>query len=155
SVDTSRIIKADEEPGNWLTHGRTYSEQRFSPLNRITRDNVGRLGLAWTYELKANRGAEATPLVVDRVMYMPSAWSIVHALDAATGQEKWVYDPKVERSTVAKACCDGVNRGVAIYGDRIFVGVLDLDGRLEAIDTRTGTLVWSKVTVDQSKSYTI
>ena len=112
--DTQRIIAADTEPGSWLTHGRTYGEQRFSPLTKISTDTVGRLGLAWTYEMRTNRGASATPLVVDGVMYVTSAWSLVYALDAATGQERWVYDPKVDRAVGAKACCDVVNRGVAI-----------------------------------------
>jgi quinohemoprotein ethanol dehydrogenase len=152
-VDTQRILRADDQPGNWLTHGRTYSEQRFSPLTAIRKDNVGRLGLAWSYELKSSRGAEATPLIVDGVMYTSSAWSIVHAIDAATGRELWVYDPAVDRSVGAKACCDTVNRGVAFYAGKVFVGVLD--GRLEAIDSGTGKRVWSTVTVDQSNAYTI
>ena len=87
-------MAADTEPGSWLTHGRTYGEQRFSPLTKISTDTVGRLGLAWTYEMKTNRSASATPLVVDGVMYVTSAWSLVYALDAVTGQERWVYDPK-------------------------------------------------------------
>ena len=81
-VDTARIVAADNEPGNWLTHGRTYGEQRFSPLRAIDTGTVKRLGLAWSYDLEMNRGAEATPLVVDGVMYVTSAWSIVHAIDA-------------------------------------------------------------------------
>ena len=100
---TQRILAADTEPGSWLTHGRTYGEQRFSPLTRINGETVGKLGLAWTYEMKTNRGASATPLVVDGVMYVTSAWSLVYALDAVTGQERWVYDPKVDRAVGAKA----------------------------------------------------
>ena len=84
-VDTARIVAADDEPGNWLTHGRAYSEQRYSPLRAIDTESVNRLGLAWSYDLEMNRGAEATPLVVDGVMYVTSAWSIVHAIDARTG----------------------------------------------------------------------
>ena len=152
-VDTARIVKADTEPGNWLTHGRTYGEQRFSPLKAINTETVSRLGLAWSYDLEMPRGAEATPLVVDGVMYVTSAWSIVHALDARTGQRLWVYDPKVDRAVGAKACCDVVNRGVAAYAGKVFVGVID--GRLVAIDARSGTAVWQVVTVDQSQPYTI
>lgn len=150
---TARIVAADSEPGNWLTHGRTYAEQRFSPLTQIGTDTVGRLGLAWTYELGTNRGAQATPLVVDGVMYVTSAWSLVYALDAATGQERWVYDPKVDRAVGAKACCDVVNRGVAVYEGRVYVGVID--GRLVSLDAGTGTVQWETVTVDQSQPYTI
>jgi quinohemoprotein ethanol dehydrogenase len=152
-TDTRRILAADTEPGSWLTHGRTYGEQRFSPLTRIRPETVGRLGLAWTYELKTNRGASATPLVVDGVMYVTSAWSLVYALDAVTGQERWVYDPKVDRAVGAKACCDVVNRGVAVYDGKVFVGVID--GRLVALDAVTGSVVWQTVTVDQTQPYTI
>jgi PQQ-dependent dehydrogenase (methanol/ethanol family) len=151
--DTQRIVAADTEPGSWLTHGRTYGEQRFSPLTKVSAETVGRLGLAWTYEMKTNRGASATPLVVDGVMYVTSAWSLVYALDAVTGQERWVYDPKVDRSVGAKACCDVINRGVAVYEGKVFVGVID--GRLVALDTKNGSVVWETVTVDQSQPYTI
>jgi len=152
-VDTKRVVAADHEPGNWLTHGRTYSEQRFSPLKAINTETVGRLGLAWSYDLKMGRGAEATPIVVDGVMYVTSAWSVVHAINARTGRGLWVYDPKVDRAVGAKACCDVVNRGVAVYGGKVFVGVID--GRLAAVDAKTGALVWETVTVDQSQPYTI
>ena len=152
-VDTARIVAADDEPRNWLTHGRTYSEQRYSPLRRIDTESVKRLGLAWSYDLAMNRGAEATPLVVDGVMYVTSAWSIVHAIDARSGARVWVHDPKVDRAVGAKACCDVVNRGVAVYGGKVFVGVID--GRLVALDAATGSVAWETVTVDQSQAYTI
>ena len=152
-VDTARIVAADGEPGNWLTHGRTYSEQRYSPLGAIDTQSVKRLGLAWSYDLEMNRGAEATPLVVDGVMYVTSAWSIVHAIDAGTGARRWVYDPKVDRAVGARACCDVVNRGVAVYDGMVFVGVID--GRLVALDAANGSMVWETMTVDQSQAYTI
>ncbi len=97
AVNQERLLAADQEPQNWLTYGRTYSEQRFSPLAQITTENVKRLGLAWSYEFRDGRGVEATPIVVDGVMYVTSAWSIVYALDAKTGKELWVYDPEVPR----------------------------------------------------------
>ena len=100
-----------------------------------------------------NRGPEATPLVADGVMYVTSAWSIVHAVDAKTGTKLWVHDPRVSREVGPKACCDVVNRGVALYGGRVFVGVLD--GRLLALDARTGAVAWEVVTVDQTQAYTI
>src|SRR5262245_51518895 len=153
AVTEARIACADREPGNWMTHGRTYSEQRFSPLDDINRENVSQLGLAWSYELREPRGAEATPIVVDGVMYVTSAWSIVYALDAATGRELWVYDPEVPRARGASACCGVVNRGVAGGNGKVYVGTLD--GRLVAIDARTGSRVWEAVTVDQSRPYTI
>lgn len=152
-VDAARITAADSNPGEWVTHGRTYSEQRFSPLDKINASNVGELGLAWSFDLPENRGIEATPLVADGVMYTTSAWSIVRAFDAKTGKLLWEHDPAVPKSTGVKACCDSVNRGVALWGGKVFYGTLD--GRLEALDAKTGKLVWSKVTVDQSKPYTI
>ena len=153
NVDGARLAAADADTQNWLTHGRTYSEQRFSPLKSIDEENVARLGLAWYYDLGTSRGVEATPLVVDGVMYTTSAWSIVYALDAKTGRELWVYDPQVPKRWGQFACCDVVNRGVAVWGGKVFVGTLD--GRLDALDAATGKLVWEKVTVDQSLPYTI
>ena len=101
AVDTARIAAADTEPHNWLSHGRTYSEQRFSPLTQINVDTVEALGLAWYLDLGTNRGLEATPLVVDGVMYVSGAWNLVHAIDAATGALLWRYDPEVSRPWVA------------------------------------------------------
>ncbi len=152
AVDTARISTASAQD-EWLTYGGTYDEQRHSRLNAINAENVGQLGVAWTYDLATNRGVESTPIVVDGTMYVTSAWSVVYALDAKTGAEKWVYDPKVDKAVGVKACCDVVNRGVAVYDGKIFVGVID--GRLEALDAKTGEVVWSKVTVDQTKPYTI
>ena len=151
-VDTKRILENSPDT-EWLTYGGGYDEQRHSRLTKINRDNVSDLGVAWTYDLATNRGVEATPIVVDRTMYVTSAWSHVYALDAATGAELWTYDPAVDRSVGVNACCDVVNRGVAVYQGKVFVGVID--GRLEALDAKTGDVIWSKVTVDQSKPYTI
>ena len=152
AVDTARISTASAGD-EWLTYGGTYDEQRHSKLNQINKDNVSQLGVAWTYDLATNRGVESTPIVVDGVMYVTSAWSVVYALDAKTGAEKWVYDPAADRAVGVKACCDVVNRGVAVYDGKVFVGVID--GRLEALNAETGEVIWSKVTVDQSLPYTI
>ncbi len=152
AVDTARISSASAAE-EWLTYGGTYDEQRHSRLTAINTNNVSQLGVAWTYDLATNRGVESTPIVVDGTMYVTSAWSVVYALDAKTGAEKWVYDPGVDRAVGVKACCDVVNRGVAVYDGKVFVGVID--GRLEALDAKTGKLVWSKITVDQTRPYTI
>ena len=152
-VDAARIVQADQDPGNWLTHGRTYSEQRFSPLAKIDASNVKQLGLAWSVDLDTHRGQEATPLIIDGVLYSTSAWSKVQAINAASGNLLWQYDPKVPGETGVKACCDTVNRGVAAYEGKLFLGTLD--GRLVALDAATGSEVWSVVTVDQSQAYTI
>jgi alcohol dehydrogenase (cytochrome c)/quinohemoprotein ethanol dehydrogenase len=152
-VDDARLTAAAQDRNNWVTHGRTYDEQRFSPLDQINADNVNKLGLAWALNLDTGRGQEATPLVVDGVMYSTSAWSKVQAIDAATGKLLWQYDPQVPGETGVKACCDVVNRGVAAWKGRVYVGTLD--GRLVAIDAQTGKEIWSVVTVDQTKKYTI
>ena len=149
----NRLINAASEPQNWLTHGGTYAEQRFSSLTAISTANIDQLGLAWATDLQSERGQESTPLVVDGTMYVTLAWSKVVALDAATGAEKWRYDPKVPGRFGVSACCDVVNRGAAYDDGRIFVGTID--GRLIALDARTGALLWSQLTVDQSKPYTI
>jgi quinohemoprotein ethanol dehydrogenase len=151
NVDAEAIIAAD--PANWLSHGRTYAEQRFSPLAVITTDNVADLGLAWFADLDTARGQEATPLVIDGRIYISTAWSKVKAYDGASGELLWEFDPEVPGETAVKACCDVVNRGVAAWGKRLYLGTLD--GRLIALDRDTGKPAWSQVTVDQSKAYTI
>ena len=99
NVDENRMIQADHDPANWMTYGRTYSEQRFSPLARITADNAKQLGLAWYADLDTNRGQEATPLVIDGVLYVSTAWSMVKAYDAKTGTLLWSYDPACRASS--------------------------------------------------------
>ncbi len=138
---------------NWLTYGLNYSENRFSQLQQITDKNAQNLGLAWTYELGADRGVEATPLVANGVMYVTGPWSMVYALSALTGKELWKYDPEVPKSYGEKACCDVVNRGVALYKGKVFVA--SLDGRLIALNATTGKKMWETLTVDSSKPYTI
>ncbi|MBF8780359.1 PQQ-dependent dehydrogenase, methanol/ethanol family [Pseudomonas fulva] len=153
-VDGQRIIAADKEPGNWMSHGRTYDEQRYSPLKAINASNVSQLGLAWSYKLDLDRGVEATPIVVDGVMYTTGPFSVVYALDARDGKLLWKYDPQSDRHRAGEACCDAVNRGVAVWKGKVYVGVLD--GRLEAIDASTGKRVWSVDTRnDDKRSYTI
>ena len=153
AVDHNRIVAAASNHSDWLTHGRNYAEDRFSSLDVINSENIDRLGLAWSHDLGLQRGIEATPLVVDGILYISGPWSVVWAFDARTGAKLWEWDPKVDRSYAQKACCDVVNRGVALYEGKIFVGTLD--GRLVALDAATGHPIWSRVTVDQSKAYTI
>jgi quinohemoprotein ethanol dehydrogenase len=153
AVDGGRIASADKEPGNWMSSGRTYGEQRFSPLKQINDQNVTKLGLAWRFDLDTPRGQEATPLVIDGVMYFTSAWSKVFALNAATGEELWSFDPKVAPEWAVNSCCDVVNRGVAAWNGKVFVGALD--GRLIALDAASGNRVWQAQTTDPSKRYTI
>jgi PQQ-dependent dehydrogenase (methanol/ethanol family) len=153
AVTKERILNADGEPGNWLSHGRTYSEQRYSPLSQITDQNVDQLGLAWHFDLGDTRGIEATPIVVDGVMYVTGGWSKVFALDAVTGEQIWAYDPGVDKAYFINLCCDAVNRGVAAWEGKIITGVLD--GRLVALDAATGELAWEVQTTPTDKPYSI
>ncbi|ALO46005.1 PQQ-dependent dehydrogenase, methanol/ethanol family [Pseudohongiella spirulinae] len=153
SVDAARLISADSEPGQWMSTGRTYWEQRYSPLTQINESNVDQLGLVWSSDLDTSRGQEATPIMVDGALYVTTAWSMVKAYDAATGQLLWEFDPEVDRARGVDACCDVVNRGVAVWDGKVFFGALD--GRLIALDSASGEQVWSQVTVDQSQPYTI
>jgi PQQ-dependent dehydrogenase (methanol/ethanol family) len=152
-VTAERLVNANAEPGNWLSHGRTYFEQRFSPLDQINRNNVAQLKLSWFFDFDDYNVVEATPLVVDGRMYVTAAKGKLYALDAATGKELWHYDPEVPPEVLVRACCQPVNRGAAVWGDRVFVGTLD--GRLVAVDARTGRLVWERRTVDPAEPYTI
>lgn len=153
AVDGARIQAADDEPGQWMSHGRNYSEDRFSPLTTIKDSNVDQLGLAWSLDLGTKRGIEATPIVVDGVMYTTGSWSMVYAVDAKTGALIWQYDPEVPRDWMINACCDAVNRGAAVWKGNVYVGTID--GRLIALNAASGELVWSTNTIDRSQPYTI
>ena len=153
AVDAARLTAADRDPGNWMSYGRTYGEQRFSPLTGITADNASKVGLAWFANLDTDRGQQATPLVIDGVMYVSTAWSKVKAYNAATGQLLWSFDPQVPGEYAVKACCDVVNRGVAAWQGRIYVGTLD--ARLIALDARSGKPVWSVAVADRNHAFTI
>lgn len=137
----------------WPVHGGTDLEQRFSPLDQINSSTVNKLGLVWHHQFDSSRGQEATPIVIDGVMYVSSAWSRVDALDAATGRLLWHYDPEISGRVAFDACCDVVTRGVAVSNGRVFLAALD--GRLIALDAKTGKPVWSVQTTDKAKPYTI
>ena len=149
ACNSSRHSKAADDAADWTMYGRTYDEQRFSPLTQINEQNVAKLGLLWSREFGTTRGLEATPLVLNGVIYTTGEWSVAYALDARTGEILWTYDPKVPRARARSICCDVVNRGVALYHGKVYVGTLD--GRLIALDAKSGTPIWDVVTVDQSK----
>ena len=154
AVDGASIKANTATSNDWPTIGLDYAETRFSKLNQITTDNVGKLGLVWTYPLESSRGVEATPLVVDGIMYVTASWSVVHAVDARTGKRIWTFDPGIDKEKGYKGCCDVVNRGVALWKGKVFVGAYD--GRLIALDAVTGKKVWEKDTiVSKEHSYTI
>lgn len=141
AVDADRLRRAAAEPDVWLSSGRTYDEQRFSPLTQINDTTVSRLGLAWFHDLDSVRGNEATPVMVDGVLYTIAPWNITTALDAKTGKVLWVFDPKVNRAKGRQACCDVVSRGVAVWKGKIIIATLD--GRVIGVDSRNGTEIWS------------
>jgi len=153
TVDDRRLLDAQGEPDQWMMVGRDYSEQRFSPLAQINKENVTRLGLAWFFATGSRRGLEATPVVVDGVLYTTGTWSKVYAFDAASGRLLWRYDPQVPRRWGAYACCDAVNRGVAVWEGKVYLA--SLDGRLIALDALTGRRLWSILTVPPDRPYTI
>ncbi|MEM6929737.1 MAG: PQQ-dependent dehydrogenase, methanol/ethanol family, partial [Myxococcota bacterium] len=157
TLDTKAIIANDATDKEWPSYGLDYAETRHSQLAQIDSSNVGDLGLAWSYDLESIRGVESSPLVVDGVMYVTGSWSIVHALDAVTGEKRWVYDPEVDRNWASRGCCDVVNRGVALYEGKVYVG--SYDGYLHAIDATTGERAWKIDTIaegrKEGRAYTI
>ena len=153
-VDSASIRANTATSKDWPTIGLDYAETRFSKLNQINTNNVKNLGLVWSYSLDSSRGVEATPVVVDGIMYQTASWSVVHAIDARSGKKIWTFDPGVNREQGYKGCCDVVNRGVALYTGKVFVAAYD--GRLIALDAATGQKVWEKDTlIDHDHSYTI
>lgn len=152
-VDTARLV-ASQAPGNaaqWMSHGRDYSEQRYSPLKRINVGNVARLGLAWYADLAERGGSyETTPVVVDGRIFVSAPWSKVYAFDARTGRQLWKYDPRVPGEWAVSLCCGIVNRGVAVWKDKVIWGTLD--GRLVAVNSRTGRKLWERQVTDRDKA---
>ena len=154
-VDQQALLSARGE--EWLTYGRDYAETHHSPLTKIDTTNVGRLGLAWSTEVGSQGTVETTPLVSNGILYGTSTWSKVFAIDARTGQTKWEWDPGLVRGGAAAGgpslCCGPVNRGAALYQDKVYVGLLD--GRLVALNAVTGKLVWAVQTTPLGNDYSI
>jgi quinohemoprotein ethanol dehydrogenase len=153
AVDAKRLGAADRDPGQWMSYGRTWDEQRFSPLKSINDGNAGQLGLAWYADLHTYRGIQSTPLMIDGVLYNVSVWNVVTAYDAKSGKVLWTYDPKVASQWARLACCGPSSRGIAAWQGRIYIGALD--GRLIAVDAGTGRELWSVQTVDHEWAYSI
>src|SRR5438552_1659161 len=154
-VDDLALRKVGETGEEWLTYGLTQGETRYSPLKQVDTTNVSRLGLAWSHDIGAGGGnQEATPLFWNGTLYGITNWSIVFALDARTGKERWRWDPEVNQVTVRpKICCGIVNRGLAIYRGKIIAPVID--GRLEALDAETGKPVWEARVAYPQDNYTV
>ncbi len=155
-VDARRLLSADSpaNAGQWMSYGRDYSEQRFSPLKQINADNISQLGLAWYADLSERGGSyETTPIEVDGRLFLTSPWSKVYAFDAKSGAELWKYDPKVPGEYAVKLCCGIVNRGVAVWKGKVIWGTLD--GRLIAVDAASGKKVWEVQATDPAKTLSI
>ncbi len=155
AVDGARLLAANEpaNAGQWMSYGRDYAEQRFSPLTRINTDTIGQLGLAWYADFDTRRGQESTPIVVDGVIYVTTAWSKIYAYEAKTGRELWKFDPRVPGEWAVNACCDVVNRGVAAWNGKVYIGTID--GRLIAVDAASGKPVWDVLTIPRGEPYAI
>jgi quinohemoprotein ethanol dehydrogenase len=141
--------------GEWLTYGLTQSETRYSPLDQINATNVKRLAPAWSYDVGTGGGGqEATPLVWNGTIYGITNWSVVFAVDAKTGKERWRWDPQVNQEAVRPAvCCGVVNRGIAIYQGMIIAPIID--GRLQALNAETGKPIWEARVAYSQDEYTI
>jgi quinohemoprotein ethanol dehydrogenase len=154
-VDDAALKNAGQSGDEWLSYGRTPGETRYSPLNQINAANVSRLGLAWSYEVGTGGGnQEATPLLWNGNLYSITNWSVVFAVDARTGKERWRWDPEVNRPAVGpRICCGVVNRGLALYHGLIIAPVID--GRLEALDAESGKVVWEARVAFPQENYTV
>ena len=152
-ADNASDLLVSAPVAEWVTHGGNYAEDRFSRLDQINAANASELGLAWAFDLGTSRGIEVTPIVHDGLMYVTGTWNVVYALDAVTGAQIWTFDPEVDRSRAAFLCCDAVNRGVAFWDGKVFTGTID--GRLIALDAKSGAKLWDVQTVDNTKPYTI
>src|SRR3984957_268737 len=154
-VDDTVLRNAAKSGDEWLSYGQNPAETRYSPLKQIDATNIGRLGLAWSYDVGPGGGnQEATPLVWNGTLYGITNWSVVFALDARTGKERWRWDPEVNQTAVfPRICCGVVNRGLAIYQNLIIAPIID--GRLEALDAETGKVVWESRVAYPQESYTV
>jgi quinohemoprotein ethanol dehydrogenase len=153
AVNDARMLNAASDPDNWLVNGGDFQGRHYSSLDQVNQTTISRLGPAWSFDFDTWRGQESEPLVVDGVMYVTTAWSKVYALDATSGKQLWFFDPQIPKERGVDACCDVVNRGAAVYKGRVFFGTVD--GRLIALDARTGKQVWSVQTTPTDRAYTI
>lgn len=155
-LDAPRLVQADADPGQWFTNGRDAGGTYYSTLTQIDQRTIGKLGFAWQYALGTSRGLEATPIVIDGVMFTAGNFGRVYALDAATGKPLWTFVPELDNQWIRYACCDAVNRGVVVWEGRVYVGAID--GYLYALDAKSGATRWKTDTLlgrDKHLPYTI
>src|SRR5216117_2528490 len=148
-VSFDRILRASQEPHNWLTYSGNYNGQRYSPHGQVTPENVKNLELQWIFQARSLEKFEATPLVVDGIMYTVQAPNDVVALDAATGRLFWTYSHTPDQA--ARPCCGRVNRGLAILGDTLFMATID--ARLIALDAKNGRPLWDVAVAKPESGY--
>jgi quinohemoprotein ethanol dehydrogenase len=145
-------LAAHDHPEQWLTTGGDFGKTHYSGLTTLNTQTVSRLGFAWAFDTNTNRGLEATPIVVDGVMYTSGVAGRAYALEAKTGRLIWRFEPKIDPRVYRSVCCDSVNRGVAVWRGRVYVAALD--GVLYALDAATGKIVWSRDTIiDRKRGY--
>ena len=153
-LDQARLLAVAAEPGAWLTSGRDFGKTHYSPLDSINQQNVGKLGFAWQYETGTARGMQATPVVIDGVMYTSGVAGRAYALDAATGKLLWQFEPEVDYRAARGSCCDIVNRGVAVWQGKVYVAALD--GVLYALNATDGKVLWKTPTIeDKQRAYAV
>jgi alcohol dehydrogenase (cytochrome c) len=148
-VTQDRLLNAAKEPQNWLTYGGGFAGQRYSTLSQITPENVQDLRLQWAFQQRSTEKFEATPLVVDGVMYLTQAPNDIVAIDAVTGELKWLYSYSPSRES--RPCCGRVNRGVAILGNTLYM--VTIDAHIVAVDARDGKLVWDHEVAKPNAGY--
>jgi quinohemoprotein ethanol dehydrogenase len=154
---TSSPTSSTSAPGGdveWTAHGRTGDEQRYTPLDQVNAGNISQLGLAWYADITDKGGYQSTPLVVDGKLYLTGPWSKVFAFDAVTGKQLWKFDPQVPRELAASSiCCNISNRGAAYWNGKIIIGTID--GRLVALDAKSGNKAWDVQVTDRNFPYSI
>ena len=148
-VAFERLREAASEPRNWLTYSGSYFSQRYSRLDQVTPDNVGDLELQWVYQTPVMGTWQATPIVVDGVLYLTQRPNDIVALDARTGRVYWIY--RYPTPADHRACCAANNRGVAVLGDKVFMATLD--AHVVAVDATTGTELWDTEVADKNLAY--
>ncbi|HTW30395.1 MAG TPA: PQQ-dependent dehydrogenase, methanol/ethanol family [Candidatus Sulfotelmatobacter sp.] len=148
-VTFERLVNSAKEPQNWMTYSGDYSGQRFSHLDQITTANANKIVAKWVYQTAATGKLETTPLVVDGILYATAQDNRAFALDARTGRPVWMYQRQVPSDI--RPCCGHVNRGLAILGDKVFMGTLD--AHLIALDAKTGNVIWDVTAADYRIGY--
>src|ERR1700720_1674561 len=149
-VTFERLVNSSKEPQNWLTYSGDYAGRRFGLLDQVNTGNVHTLVAKWAYQTAGTGKLETTPLVVDGILYATGQDDRAFALDARTGRPIWLYQRQLPGDI--RPCCGRVNRGLAILGDKVFMGTLD--AHVIALDSKTGNVVWDVAAVDYSQGYT-